>query len=49
MEEAAKEEAELAILSGNIDSDGTPLITVVADEAGANVRTGQCITHYLAR
>jgi hypothetical protein len=31
MEEAAKEEAELAILSGNIDSDGTPLITVVAD------------------
>jgi len=31
MEEAAKEEAQLAILAGNVDSDGTPLVTVVAD------------------
>jgi len=31
MEESAKEEAELAILAGNIDSDGTSLVTVVAD------------------
>lgn len=31
MEEAAKEEANLAILAGDIDKDGTPLITVVAD------------------
>jgi hypothetical protein len=31
MEETVKEEAELAILSGNIDSDGTPFIIIVAD------------------
>jgi len=31
MKDAAEEEAELAISSGNIDVDGTPLITVVAD------------------
>lgn len=31
MAEAAKEEAELAILSGNVDVDGIPLVTVVAD------------------
>lgn len=31
MEEAAKEEAELAILSRNIDIDRTALITVVTD------------------
>jgi hypothetical protein len=29
MEEAAKEEAKLAILVGNIDSDGTPLVIVM--------------------
>lgn len=32
-EEAAKEEARLAIESGNINKDGIPMITVVADGA----------------
>lgn len=31
MEKSAKEEARLAIEAGNVDSDGTPLVTVVAD------------------
>lgn len=31
MEAAAKEEAQLAISAGDIDTDGTPLISVVAD------------------
>lgn len=31
MEAAAKEEAELAISAGEIDTDGTPIISVVAD------------------
>lgn len=31
MKEAAKEEAELAILSGNVDVDRIPLVTVIAD------------------
>lgn len=31
MYEAAKVEAELAIAAGEIDDDGTPLVTVVAD------------------
>lgn len=31
MEKSAKEEARLAIEAGNIDTDGTPLVTVVTD------------------
>ncbi|KAG7295076.1 hypothetical protein JYU34_022545 [Plutella xylostella] len=31
MEEAAKEEFDLAVRDGNVNSDGVPMITVVAD------------------
>jgi len=31
MDNAAKDEAELAISKGEVDADGMPLITVVAD------------------
>lgn len=33
MKNATKEKAELAISSGNVDVDGTPLITVVVDSS----------------
>lgn len=52
MKDATKEETELAISLENVDVDGTPLLTVIADGSWCKrlyKTMYKCITHYPER
>lgn len=46
MEAAAKEEIQLVISAGKIDTDGIPVISIVADGSWRNGHIEQPIIHY---